>query len=245
MLDDAILAQLRDVLARLTRPIAITAVVDDGAASQEMRALLREVASTSPLVEVTERHGHDERTPSFGIHLPGEEPRVVFAGLPLGHELTSLILALLHVGGHPPKASAEALEQIGALDGDLRFETYFSQSCQNCPDVVQALNLMAARNPRVRHVAIDGALHRAEVEARQVMAAGWSSTRSSRSSTTGPRRGGAPRRWATASPSTCWSWAADPPAPRRRSTPRGRALTPASSPSGSAARSWTRSRSRT
>ncbi len=170
MLDDAIKAQLRDVLGRLTRPLAVTAFVDDSTGSDEMRELLRDLASTSSLIEVTERREGGERTPSFAIHLPGEEPRVVFAGLPLGHELTSLILALLHVGGYPPRASAESLEQVAKIDRELRFETYFSHSCQNCPDVVQALNLMAAKNPRVRHVAIDGSLFRDEVEARQVMA---------------------------------------------------------------------------
>ncbi|MGK4000087.1 alkyl hydroperoxide reductase subunit F [Sorangium sp. So ce1024] len=173
MLEDSIKTQLRDVLGRLTRPVAVTAFVDDSQGSEEMRALLRDVASASPLIELHERREGEERkerTPSFGIHIPGEEPRVFFAGLPLGHELTSLILALLHVGGYPPKVSAEALEQIARLDGELRFETYFSQSCQNCPDVVQALNLMAAKNPRVRHVAVDGALFQGEVEQRKIMA---------------------------------------------------------------------------
>ncbi len=94
---------------------------------------------------------------------------MTFAGLPMGHEFTSLVLALLQVGGHPPKAGAAVLETVRALDGDFRFETYFSQSCQNCPDVVQALNLMAVLNPNVRHVAIDGADFPAEVEARQIM----------------------------------------------------------------------------
>ncbi|WP_437741260.1 alkyl hydroperoxide reductase subunit F [Sorangium sp. So ce302] len=170
MLEDSIKTQLRDVLGRLTRPVAVTAFVDDSQGSEEMRALLRDVASASSLVELHERREGEGRTPSFGIHSPGEEPRVIFAGLPLGHELTSLILALLHVGGHPPRVSAEALEQIARLDGELRFETYFSQSCQNCPDVVQALNLMAAKNPRVRHVAVDGALFQGEVEQRKIMA---------------------------------------------------------------------------
>ena len=94
-----------------------------------------------------------------------------FAGLPMGHEFTSLVLALLQVGGHPSEGCAPMLiEQIADLDGDFRFETYFSLSCQNCPDVVQALNLMSVLNPRIQHVAIDGALFQDEVEARQVMA---------------------------------------------------------------------------
>src|SRR5690606_35283434 len=108
--------------------------------------------------------------PSFGIAGEGELPRVHFAGVPLGHEFTSLVLALLHVGGHPPKVRDETLQAVTALVGPLNFETYFSQSCQNCPEVVQALNLMAAKNPEVTHTAIDGARFQGEVEERQVMA---------------------------------------------------------------------------
>ncbi|MDX1467570.1 MAG: alkyl hydroperoxide reductase subunit F, partial [Halomonas sp.] len=108
-------------------------------------------------------------TPSFALNRPGEESGVVFAGIPMGHEFTSLVLALLQIGGHPPKASEEVIEQIRSLDGEMRFETYFSLSCQNCPDVVQALNLMAILNPNVHHVAIDGALFQDEVKAREIM----------------------------------------------------------------------------
>jgi alkyl hydroperoxide reductase subunit F len=96
--------------------------------------------------------------------------RVQFAGLPMGHEFTSLVLALLWTGGHPPKVEQAVIDQIVALEGDYRFETYFSLSCQNCPDVVQALTLMSVLNPRIQHVAIDGALFQAEVEARKIMA---------------------------------------------------------------------------
>jgi alkyl hydroperoxide reductase subunit F len=101
---------------------------------------------------------------------PGQNIDLRFAGLPMGHEFTSLVLALLQVGGHPSKASQDVIEQVKALDGDYQFETYFSLSCQNCPDVVQALNLMAVLNPRVKHVAVDGALFQDEVERRQIMA---------------------------------------------------------------------------
>src|SRR5690606_32149226 len=92
-----------------------------------------------------------------------------FAGLPMGHEFTSLVLALLQVGGHPSKTAPEVIEQIKGIEGEYNFETYFSLSCQNCPDVVQALNLMAVLNPNIRHVAIDGALFQDQVEARQSM----------------------------------------------------------------------------
>ncbi|MCB9734184.1 MAG: alkyl hydroperoxide reductase subunit F [Deltaproteobacteria bacterium] len=171
MLDDAIKAQLTAYLERLTKPLELTAWLDDSDGSRDTAALLADIAAASPKVTiVTGDPAADERRPSFGVAVAGEAPRVRFAGLPLGHEFTSLVLALLHVGGHPPRVSDEALAQITSLEGPLHFETYFSQSCQNCPDVVQALNLMAARNPAVTHVAVDGALFGAEVEARQVMA---------------------------------------------------------------------------
>jgi NADH-dependent peroxiredoxin subunit F len=168
MLDENLEAQLRSALAHLKSEIRVSASLDESVASGETRALLTQLAAASPKIEVVEVDG-DERTPSFAVHRPGEAPRVRFAGLPLGHELTSLVLALLHVSGHPPKVSEETLARLEGLGGPLRFETYFSQSCQNCPDVVQALNLMAARNPHVTHVAIDGATFEGEVESRGVM----------------------------------------------------------------------------
>ncbi|OPG81444.1 alkyl hydroperoxide reductase subunit F, partial [Stutzerimonas stutzeri] len=113
--------------------------------------------------------GDDARKPSFSLNRIGGNISLRFAGIPMGHEFTSLVLALLQVGGHPSKTAPEVIEQIKALDGDYRFETYFSLSCQNCPDVVQALNLMAVLNSNVKHVAIDGALFQDEVEARQIM----------------------------------------------------------------------------
>jgi alkyl hydroperoxide reductase subunit F len=169
MLDANLKAQLKSYLERVTQPIEIIASLDDGAKSQELLALLQDVNALSDKITLRD-DGNDSRKPSFAITRPGEDIGVRFAGIPMGHEFTSLVLALLQVGGHPSKAGAEVIEQIQALDGELRFETYFSLSCQNCPDVVQALNLMAVLNPKVRHVAIDGALFQAEVESRQVMA---------------------------------------------------------------------------
>jgi len=169
MLDATLKAQLKGYLVNLTMPVALVASVDGGAKSAELVRLLDDIAGLSEKVSVS-LDGDDARRPSFAIVRPGTDIAVRFAGLPLGHEFTSLVLALLWVGGHPPKARAEVIDQIRALDGDFQFETYFSQSCQNCPDVVQALNLMSVVNPRIRHVAIDGALFQGEVEARAVMA---------------------------------------------------------------------------
>jgi alkyl hydroperoxide reductase subunit F len=169
MLDAGLKTQLTTYLQNLRQPIELVASLGDDKGSKDMLSLLEDVASTSDKVSLN-LAGVDARKPSFAITRAAGDADVRFAGLPLGHEFTSLVLALLHVGGHPPRLDAEVIERIKALDGDYSFETYFSQSCQNCPDVVQALNTMSALNPRIRHVAIDGALFQAEVEQRQVMA---------------------------------------------------------------------------
>ena len=169
MLDANLQSQLKTYLERVTRPIQITAHVDDGAKSQEMLELLNTLTTLSAQISLDVRRDSNERTPSFALTTPGQDIHLVFAGLPMGHEFTSLVLALLQVGGHPSKATAELIEQVRNLEGEYRFETYFSLSCQNCPDVVQALNLAAVLNPRIQHVAIDGGLFPAEVEARQIM----------------------------------------------------------------------------
>ena len=169
MLDTNLQTQLRGYLERLTRPIHITAQVDDGGKSQEMLELLNEIKALSNVIGLEVRRDADARKPSFSLGSPGHDISLTFAGLPMGHEFTSLVLALLQVGGHPSKAAPEVIEQVKNLEGEYRFETYFSLSCQNCPDVVQALNLAAVLNPNIKHVAIDGALFQGEVEARQVM----------------------------------------------------------------------------
>ena len=169
MLDTPLKTQLKAYLERVTQPLQIVSSLDDHAASGEMRELLDEIATLSDKILV--RHdGSDARRPSFSISRAGHDMGVRFAAIPMGHEFSSLVLALLQAGGHPPKLEAEVVEQIRSLDGDFVFETYMSLSCHNCPDVVQALNLMAVLNPRIRHVAIDGALFKDEVESRQIMA---------------------------------------------------------------------------
>ncbi|TXI50405.1 MAG: alkyl hydroperoxide reductase subunit F [Lysobacter sp.] len=169
MLDSDLKLQLQDYLRKLTRPVELIAALDDGDASRELRELLVELTQLSASVSLRESNVDGERVPSFAIASPGHEISLRFAGIPMGHEFTSLVLALLQVGGHPSKLAQDTIERIRAIDGDYAFETYFSLSCQNCPDVVQALNLMAVLNPRIRHVAIDGALFQNEVEAREVM----------------------------------------------------------------------------
>ncbi|OWK28992.1 alkyl hydroperoxide reductase subunit F [Sphingomonas mucosissima] len=168
MLDNNLKTQLKGYLANIRQPIELVASADDRAKSREMLELLDEIAALSDQVSVI-RADDDQRRPSFLIRRVGTDVAVRFAGVPLGHEFTSLVLALLQVGGHPPKLSQEVIDQVQALDGDYQFESYFSLTCQNCPDVVQALNLMSVLNPRIRHVAIEGGAFQQEVEARQIM----------------------------------------------------------------------------
>jgi len=169
MLDTQLKSQLQAYLGRLQRPIRLIASLDDSQGAQEMRELLVEIAGLSDLVSFDDS-GTDARKPSFLIAPQGSDQGVRFAAIPLGHEFTSLVLALLWTGGHPPKEEAETLDAIDALKGDFRFEVYMSLSCHNCPDVVQALSLMAIRNPSIKTVVIDGGLYQAEVEERQVLA---------------------------------------------------------------------------
>jgi len=169
MLDANIKNQLASYLDKLQAPIELVATLDDSAAADQMRDLLADIAALSPKVAVR-TDGTDARKPSFSVGRAGEAARIRFAGIPMGHEFTSLVLALLQSGGHPPKVDAAVIEQIKGLSQNMRFETYISLSCHNCPDVVQALNLMAVLNPGVESVMIDGALFQDEVSARQIMA---------------------------------------------------------------------------
>jgi alkyl hydroperoxide reductase subunit F len=169
MLDAAIKAQLKTYLERLRQTIELVASLDGSPKSQELRAMLEDIAELSDKVRIRV-DGQDARCPSFSVGRPGERARIRFAGLPMGHEFTSLILALLQTGGHPPKVEDSVIEGIRALEGEFHFETFISLSCHNCPDVIQALNLMAVQNPGVSSTMIDGALFPKEVDERQIMA---------------------------------------------------------------------------
>jgi alkyl hydroperoxide reductase subunit F len=169
MLDAAIAAQLKSYLGNLKRPIELIASLDDGAKSLEVRELLQEITAMSDFVTFIEKNDN-VRKPSFLVTQPEGSEKIRFAGIPMGHEFTSLVLALLHTGGHPAKIEAEVIEQIKALQGPYEFETYISLSCQNCPEVVQALNVLSVFNPNISHTMIDGALYQDEIDKRQIMA---------------------------------------------------------------------------
>lgn len=170
MLDQEMKTQVKTYLERITLPVELIACVDDGPDSAQLLGLLGDIEAQSKLVSVRKKHDGEGRRPSFRIQRAGTGIGVDFAAIPMGHEFSSLILALLQVGGHPPKLDPETIEQIRGLEGEFRFETYMSLSCQNCPDVVQTLNLLSVINPRIQHVTIDGALFQDEVAAREIMA---------------------------------------------------------------------------
>ena len=170
MLDTTLQTQLKAYLERLQRPVELVATLDDSATAKEVRELLNEIKALSDKITVVEKNDlANVRKPSFLITNPGVDTGVRFAGVPLGHEFTSLVLALLQVGGHPSKEAADLLEQVKNLQGEFHFETYYSLSCHNCPDVVQALNLMSVLNPGITHTAIDGAVFQDEIKERQIM----------------------------------------------------------------------------
>jgi alkyl hydroperoxide reductase subunit F len=170
MLDDTLKTQLSGYLERVTLPFEMVASLDDSATSREMLELLQTIAALRSDKITLRTDGADGRKPSFTLQRAGTATSLRFAGLPLGHEFTSLVLALLWTGGHPPKVEQEVLDQIKALDGDFTFEVYMSLSCHNCPDVVQALSLMAIQNPGVKTTVIEGGAFQAEVTQREIMA---------------------------------------------------------------------------
>jgi len=168
VLDQETKKQLRQYLDLLEGDIVLKVCAGEDELSQKMRQLVQEVAEMSPKIKVEE--AALERVPSFSVNRPGEDTGVVFSGLPLGHEFSSFILAMLQVSGRPPKVDPSAIERIKNLKGEYRFETFVSLSCHNCPDVVQALNIMSVLNPNIRHTMIDGAAFKEEAERRNVLA---------------------------------------------------------------------------
>ncbi|MGZ5196101.1 MAG: alkyl hydroperoxide reductase subunit F [Ramlibacter sp.] len=170
MLDASLKEQLQAYLQRVVAPIELVASLDDSPKAGEMKELLHEIAALTDKITVIEKYDDNERKPSFAINRAGTDVGVRFAGIPMGHEFTSLVLALLQVGGHPIKFDDAVIEQIKNLEGDFEFEAYISLSCHNCPEVVQALNSMAILNPRIKVTSIDGGVFPQEAEARQILA---------------------------------------------------------------------------
>lgn len=167
ILDDQIREQLAEYLKLLENDIKIEMSTGVDETSVEMQALIEELASMSSKIHVSKRQL--DRTPSFAVNRMDDETGIIFAGVPLGHEFSSLVLALLQTSGRPPKVEAEIVDRIKALKEPLKFESYISLSCHNCPEVVQSLNLMSVLNPLISHTMIDGATFSEEVESKDIM----------------------------------------------------------------------------
>ena len=170
MLDANIQSQLKQTFAGLQNSVTLRINGDDSAKSKELQALANDLAALSDKISAQDISDNSARKPLMQVQNQSGNLQIAFAGVPMGHEFTSLILAILHAGGHPLKIEAEQIEQIQSLEAELNFETYISLSCQNCPEVVQALNTMAAINPKISHVMIDGSVFQSEVDERKVMA---------------------------------------------------------------------------
>ncbi len=168
MLDTEIKQQLAQYLELMEGDIVLQVSAGKDETSQNILKLVNELASMSS--RITVETAALERTPSFCINRPNENTGITFAGVPLGHEFTSLIMALLQVSGRAPKVEQKIIDQIQGIQDQLHFETYISLSCHNCPDVVQALNIMSVLNPNITHTMIDGAAFKAEVEKKNIMA---------------------------------------------------------------------------
>ncbi len=169
-LDLVIKNQLQEYMARLISPIKLVAYIDESLSSKEMIEMLEEVSSLSEKIMLSKVIDTKKRIPSFEVNREKKDLDITFAGVPSGHEFTSFILALLQASGYPLKLDHEKIEQIKNIEGKFHFETYISLSCHNCPDVVQALNVMSIINPNISHVMIDGALFQKEVDDKQIMA---------------------------------------------------------------------------
>ncbi len=170
MLDQAIKQQLKQYLSNLKHDVRLVVSLDESKASQDIFSLASEISELSDLVSVVRDDSASERKPVMAVTNPEKGSALRFAGLPMGHEFTSLVLALLHSGGHPMKLDPETIKQIANLNKQLDVEIFISLSCQNCPDVVQAFNMMAAINPDIQVTMIDGALFQNEVKQRDIMA---------------------------------------------------------------------------
>ncbi len=168
MLDDEIRGQLAEYLKLLENDVLIKVSAGSDDASKDMISLIDELAAMSSRIK--KEQATLSRTPSFSINRVGADSGVSFAGIPLGHEFTSLVLALLQVSGRAPKVDEKLIERVKKLEGEYHFETYISLSCHNCPEVVQALNVMSILNPGISHTMVDGAVFKEEVESKDILA---------------------------------------------------------------------------
>jgi alkyl hydroperoxide reductase subunit F len=166
-LDSQVKSELTPYLDYIEEDIVLRVSPGAGEDGRRILDFVNEIGEMSRKISVEEVVL--ERSPSFTVDKVGESSGIVFAGIPLGHEFTSLVMAMIQVSGRKPKVEEEIITQIKNIDRELNFTTYVSLSCQNCPEVVQAFNIMAVLNPKISHTMVVGGDFKEEVEAREIM----------------------------------------------------------------------------
>lgn len=160
--------QFSSYMDLLKEDIVLSASLDESDSSNKVKLFLDDVASISDRVTISEVSL--DRTPSFRIDTKSKVGNVFFAAVPLGHEFASFVLAMLQSSGVVPKISSDTIKRIQNIDQIYNFETYISLSCHICPDVVQALNIIAVLSDKITHTTIDGGLYKNEIEELGIMA---------------------------------------------------------------------------
>ena len=168
MLDKETKQNLAQYLDLMEAPVVFSVSTDDTANSQQLFEFVNEVADMTDKITVEQKTL--PRTPSFEINSLQKTSGITFAGIPLGHEFASFLLALLQVSGRPPKIADTLIQSILEINQPLHFESYVSLTCHNCPDVVQALNILAVLNPLITHTMIEGGMYQNEITEKQIMA---------------------------------------------------------------------------
>lgn len=170
MFDQNILEQVRGIFAGLESHFTFKQAVSPvRAETSEMTSFLEDMVSCSPNLSCRSIEAAGN-TLEFSLLKNSEPTGIKFRGIPNGHEFTSLLLAILNADGKGKNLPDEGIvRRIKALNG-VKLRTYISLTCTNCPDIVQALNVVALLNPEIEHEMIDGALFQEEVEMMKIQA---------------------------------------------------------------------------
>lgn len=172
MLDQSILQQVREIFKNLDAHYTFRVIADSNRnETEEMRQFLNDFASCSDHLTCEFNQTFQDNSLEFTLLKNGKETGITFRGIPNGHEFTSLLLAILNADGKGKNLPDEMIcQRIKSLKGVIRLQTYVSLTCTNCPDIVQALNIMALQNPNLTHEMVDGALFQDEVNRLNIQA---------------------------------------------------------------------------
>nr|WP_319393849.1 alkyl hydroperoxide reductase subunit F [uncultured Desulfobacter sp.] len=164
MLEPQILEQLKTVFEKLEGRVDLIVSASKHEKQAELVQMLEQVAGTSEKIRLIETKT-EPQSPGFHLRHNGRDCGIVFSGIPGGHEFTSLVLAILNADHKGKLPDPPVVDRIRALKGPIHLSTYVSLSCENCPEVVQALNMMAVFHPGITHEMVDGGFFQHEVEA--------------------------------------------------------------------------------